>query len=185
VSLLRLEGVSCIRGGRLLFEGFDLTLGAGEGVRLVGPNGAGKSSLIRLAAGLLTPAAGRVSRSGEVTLADEGVALDRERRLGDALCWWEPRARVEAGMAALGLAELAKVPVRLLSTGQLRRARLARVMASASPLWLLDEPLNGLDDDGIDCLSRTIAAHRDRGGGVLAASHVPLAGEWRTVEVAT
>ena len=87
-------------------------------------------------------------------------------------------------MAAFGLTELAKVPVLLLSTGQLRRARLARVMASASPLWLLDEPLNGLDDDGIDCLSRAIADHRDRGGGVLAASHVALAGEWRTIEMA-
>ncbi len=184
MSLLRLEGVACIRGGRRLFEGLDLAIGAGEAVRLVGPNGAGKSSLIRVAAGLLAPAAGRVGRSGEVALADEGVALDRERRLGDALCWWGPRARVETAMAVLGLTDLGQVPVRLLSTGQLRRARLARVVASGAPLWLLDEPLNGLDDDGTDRLARAISEHRERGGAVLAASHVPLAGEWRTLELA-
>ena len=184
MSLLRLEGVACIRGGRLLFDELDLALGAGDAVRLVGPNGAGKSSLIRLAAGLLVPAAGRVSRSGEVALADEGIALDRERRLGVALCWWEPRKPVDAAMGALGLTDLAQVPVRLLSTGQLRRARLARVVASGAPLWLLDEPVNGLDDDGTGRLSRVIAEHRQRGGAVLAASHVPLAGEWRTLVLA-
>jgi heme exporter protein A len=183
LSLLRLEGVACVRGGRLLFEGLDLAIGAGEAVRLVGPNGAGKSSLIRVAAGLLAPAAGRVSRSGAVALADEEIALDRERRLGDALCWWEPRARVEVAMAAVGLTGLAQVPVRLLSTGQLRRARLARVVATRAPLWLLDEPLNGLDDEGTDCLARAISEHRERGGAVLAASHVPLAGEWRMLNL--
>lgn len=182
--MLRLEGVACIRGGRLLFEGLDLAIGAGEAVRLIGPNGAGKSSLIRIAGGLLAPASGRVTRAGEVALADESVALDRERGLSDALCWWEPCERVELAMAALGLADLARVPVRLLSTGQLRRARLARVMASGALLWLLDEPLNGVDKDGTDRLARAISAHRQRGGAVLAASHLALGGEWRMLELA-
>ena len=183
MNLLRLEGVSCVRGGRLLFRELDLAIGAGEAVRLVGPNGAGKSSLLRLAAGLLAPAAGSMTRAGKVALADEGVALDRERRLGDALCWWGPRARTDAAMLALGLTELAQVPVRLLSAGQLRRSMLTRVLASGAPIWLLDEPLNGLDDDGADRLSGAIEEHRQSGGAVLAASHVALAGEWRTVEI--
>ena len=86
-------------------------------------------------------------------------------------------------MDALGLGELAAVPVRLLSSGQLKRATLARVAASGATLWLLDEPLNGLDADGAQRLSAMIAQHRSRGGAVLAASHQPLAGEWPRLEL--
>ena len=56
-------------------------------------------------------------------------------------------------------------------------------MASGAPLWLLDEPLNGLDDDGRARLNRAIAGHRAAGGAVLAASHSPLAGDWRRLEL--
>ncbi len=183
MTLLALDCVTCRRGGRLLFEGLDLALAAGEGVRLAGPNGTGKSSLLRLAAGLLDPTIGTVTRTVTGTLADEGIALDRERRLGDALGFWTAARCLEPAVEAFGLDDLLAVPVRLLSTGQLRRARLARVMASGAPLWLLDEPLNGLDDDGVARLDRAIAAHRAGGGAVLAASHVVLAGDWRTLEL--
>ena len=176
-ALLRLSGVACVRGGRLLFEGLDLELGPGEAVHLTGRNGSGKSSLIRLIAGLLRPAAGRVEREAKLALADEHLALDRELPLGRALQFWN--AEGQAAMDAMGLAELDEVPVRLLSTGQRRRARLARVIASAAPLWLLDEPLNGLDADGAERLAQAVASHRADGGAVLAASHQPLGDGWR------
>ena len=75
-------------------------------------------------------------------------------------------------------------PVRMLSTGQARRARLARVIASGAPLWLLDEPLNGLDTASVSRLDQAIADHRAAGGGLIIASHAPLAGEWRTLDLA-
>jgi heme exporter protein A len=75
----------------------------------------------------------------------------------------------------MGLERLAHVPVRMLSTGQRRRAALARVIASGAPLWLLDEPANGLDADGEARLAAAMAAHRASGGAILAASHQPLA----------
>ena len=188
MSLIAFDRVACIRGGRLLFEDLSFALLPGEALRLAGPNGSGKSSLIRLAAGLLTPVAGTVTRTAPAALADDAIALDRELTLGDALAWWgkgsknagEPLLRA---IDAFALADLALVPVRLLSTGQLRRARLARVMASAAPLWLLDEPLNGLDDDGTARLTHAITAHRASGGAVLAASHIALGGEWRTLDM--
>jgi heme exporter protein A len=74
----------------------------------------------------------------------------------------------------MGLRHLAAVPVRMLSTGQRKRAMLARVAASGAPLWLLDEPANGLDAEGQERLAAAMAAHRMRGGAVLAASHQPL-----------
>jgi len=169
--LLVLEDVACVRGGRLLFEGLSLTLAPGAAALVTGPNGAGKSSLLRVAAGLLG-ASGTVRRC-EAALADEHLALDEGRRLGDALAFWSGRSA--EGLAAMGLTHLAQVPVRMLSAGQRRRAALARVVAAAAPLWLLDEPANGLDADGLARLEAAIAAHRAEGGAIVAASHQPLA----------
>jgi len=175
-ALLRMERLACLRGGRLLFEGLDLVLGAGEAALVTGPNGVGKSSLIRIAAGLLRASAGTVARGGAGALADEGLALDAKLPLGRALAFWArlDGADAAAAMDAMGLARLAAVPVRMLSTGQRKRAALARVIASGTPLWLLDEPANGLDTDGEQRLAAAMASHLAGGGAILAASHQPL-----------
>jgi heme exporter protein A len=179
-ALLRFEDVALRRGGRLLFEGLSFHLGPGERLQVTGPNGSGKSSLIRLAAGLLRPELGSVERS-PLALADDAIALDRELPLGRALQFWN--AAPEKAMEALGLAHLVLVPVRLLSSGQLKRASLARVAALGAPLWLLDEPLNALDADGAKKLGFLVERHLDKGGAVLAASHQKLGGEWRRLEL--
>ena len=179
-SLLRLEGVTLRRGGRLLFEGLDLELAAGDAVQVTGPNGSGKSSLIRLAAGLLTAERGKVERAA-LALADDQAALDREMPLRPALQFWG--GSVDEAMVELGIGDLADIPVRLLSSGQLKRAMLARVIASGAPLWLLDEPLNALDADGAERLSRLLATHVANDGAVVAASHLALPGEWRRLEL--
>ena len=179
-ALLRFEDVALRRGGRVLFEGLSFDLGPGERLQVTGPNGSGKSSLIRLAAGLLRPERGRIDRSS-LALADDGIALDREQPLGRALQFWN--ASPEKAMDALGLVHLALVPVRLLSSGQLKRATLARVAASGASLWLLDEPLNALDVEGAKRLGLLVERHLESGGAVLAASHQRLGGEWRELEL--
>ena len=176
MSLLRLESVACVRGGRLLFENLSFALAEGGAALVSGPNGIGKSSLIRLAAGLLRESAGSVERGCPAALADDALALDERLSLERALAFWArlDRCRIGPGMEAMGLAHLASVPVRMLSTGQRKRAALARVACSGAPLWLLDEPANGLDSEGVERLDALIAAHRARGGALLAASHLPL-----------
>jgi heme exporter protein A len=183
VRLLHAEGVALVRGGGLLFEGLDMHLDAGEALHVTGPNGSGKSSLIRLAAGLLRPSAGRIERADKVALADEHLALDRELPLGRALAFWNGGQAPLSAINAMHIADLADVPVRLLSTGQAKRARLARVIAAKASLWLLDEPLNGLDEDGADRLAQAITDHRTGGGAVLAAGHQPLGDGWRRLEI--
>ena len=175
-ELLRFERVACLRGGRLLFEDIDLALMPGGALTVTGPNGAGKSSLLRIAAGLLRAAAGRVERPERIALSDENAALDGRLTLDRALGFWAgiDGADATTGMAAMGLAHLADVPVRMLSTGQRKRATLARVIASRAPLWLLDEPGNGLDADGQARLAAAVAAHRAEGGAILAATHQPF-----------
>jgi heme exporter protein A len=180
--ILALSQLACARGGRLLFTHLSLTLAAGEAAVVTGPNGIGKSSLLRLAAGLIAPFEGGVTRSARMALMTEDLALDTERRLGDALLFWTRLDGLAAGgervaraLETVGLARLADVPVRLLSTGQRRRAGLARVLAAEAPLWLLDEPGNGLDGEGVAMLERAIARHRETGGAVLLTTHQPLA----------
>lgn len=184
MTRLAFERIGCLRGGRLLFEELSLTLSSGDGVLVTGANGVGKSSLLRIAAGLLAPAAGRVTRDGGVALSAEAIALDEDRSLFAALRFWAGLDRrgdeaVARALAAIGLAPLAGVPVRLLSTGQRRRATLARVIASGAGIWLLDEPASGLDVRALEELSAVMAAHLAAGGVILAASHQPLGIEMR------
>ncbi|MDR7153654.1 heme exporter protein A [Sphingobium xenophagum] len=178
-AALRLTDVACLRGGRMLFRGVGLTLGPGESALLTGPNGVGKSSLLRLCAGLLPAFAGTVDRHGGIALTDERLALDMDLPLATALAFWAQLDRagpeaVSAALDAMALSRLADVPVRMLSTGQRKRAMLARVIASNAPIWLLDEPGNGLDDASTNLLGAAVAAHLASGGIVVAASHQPL-----------
>jgi len=57
------------------------------------------------------------------------------------------------------------------------------VIATGAPLWLLDEPLNGLDAEGTQRLANAIADHRAAGGAVLATSHQPLGDGWQRLEL--
>ena len=179
MTRLALEQVSCVRGGRLLFEDINLALAPGEGLLVTGANGVGKSSLLRIAAGLLAPAAGRVVRDGSIALSAEAAALDEDESLFAALAFWtrldgRDDEAVALALAAVGLAQLAEVPVRLLSTGQRRRATLARVIASGAGIWLLDEPASGLDVAALGELSAAMAGHLAGGGVILTASHQSL-----------
>jgi heme exporter protein A len=179
-AALALTTLAGRRGGRMLFEGLDLALGPGEAALVTGANGAGKSSLLRIIAGLLAPAAGTVRTRGRIGWLGEATALDPRLTLRDALAFWaridrRGRGEVAAALDRMGIARLAPVPVRMLSTGQRRRAAIARVIASGADLWLLDEPGSGLDEAALAALAETIAEHRARGGIVVAATHQPLA----------
>jgi heme exporter protein A len=175
---IALEGLACERGGRLLFEGLSLSLGGGEALLVTGRNGAGKSSLLRLICGLLPAASGRFSVEGRVALADEMLALDRDQSLGRGLRFWarlDGVADISGPVETMMLSHLLEVPVRMLSTGQRKRATLARVLAAGADVWLLDEPANGLDAASLAALEGAIARHRAGGGIVIVASHQPIA----------
>ena len=178
-DFLRFEGVTCARGGRVLFEGLDLIARPERAIEIAGPNGSGKSSLLRLAAGLLEPVAGTVRRDARAGLVDERLAFDVAQGLGQALTFWaqvdgSPPTAINPALAAMGIAHLADVPVRLLSTGQRKRAAFARLLAAPSPLWLLDEPLNGLDAEGVARVTTEIRTHLGGGNAILYASHQPI-----------
>lgn len=176
--MLGFDAVTGARGERVLFSDLTFTLSPGDAAMITGPNGVGKSTLVRIAAGLLAPRAGRVTRTGDTALIAEPHALDPELPLARALAFWAGidgrRAAVDPALAALGLAPIADVPVRMLSTGQRRRAGIARVVASGAAIWLLDEPANGLDSQAVETLAAIIADHRRSGGIALVATHLRI-----------
>jgi len=173
------DRVACLRGDRLLFEGLSFALGAGDAALLTGPNGAGKSSLMRLAAGLLPLSAGTIDHEGRIAHAGEAPALDMRLPLASALGFWagidgSDEDAVRDALDRMGIANLAEVPVHMLSTGQRKRATLARILAARADIWLLDEPGNGLDTASLGRLAAAMADHRAGGGIVLLATHQPL-----------
>lgn len=176
--------LACRRGERVLFRGLSLALGPGEALHVTGANGIGKSSLIRILAGLLRPVAGSIEREGAVSLIDEHHALDQQVELGTALAFWRALDGGEAPVDRLGLIELIDVPVRYLSTGQQKRAALARLLGQRAPIWLLDEPLNGLDSGGVTLVEQLIAEHLAGGGLAVIASHQPLSANATTLQLA-
>jgi len=177
-----------VRAGRPVFAGVSFTLEPGDALLLRGPNGSGKSSLLRMLAGFLPPAAGRLTWQGS-PLADDlaqyrrrlcylghadgvkGALTVRENLLfAVALC--RGRAdRVPAALERFDLAALGDTPGRYLSAGQRRRVALARLLTDRRPLWLLDEPGVGLDAASRARLEDVVAAHRAQGGMVALASH--------------
>lgn len=185
------EALSCLRSERLVFADLDFTLEPGEALVLRGPNGSGKSSLLRLMAGLIPPFDGRLLRDGAPvdddpeahrgTLAYLGHrdAVKPALTLRENVSFWAALARrpgdVDAALAAFDLVELADTPGRFLSSGQGRRAALARLIAAPAALWLLDEPTVGLDAAAVGALEGLIAQHRAQGGVVVLSTHVGLA----------
>lgn len=175
---LAANDLACRRGDRVLFSGLGFALEAGHALHVIGPNGVGKSSLIRIVAGLMRPFAGSVDISGTVGLLDERHALDPHRPLGKALAFWnglDGHQQSADTIDRLGLAPLMDVPVRYLSTGQRKRAAMARLAAQGAGIWLLDEPFNGLDSEAAAVVEHLVAEHCSGGGVALIASHQPFA----------
>ena len=192
-DLLEVVDLACRRGGRPVFDGLSLALGAGELLVLTGRNGSGKTTLLRALALLLRPDSGRILWQGAEVQADpetwrnrlawlghlDGLKGDltvRENLLAAERLRGGPAAqdRLDLALLTFDLGALAARPVRTLSAGQRRRTALARVVLSPAPLWLLDEPLNALDATAQSAFRAAMTNHLAAGGLAVAATHAEL-----------
>lgn len=191
-SLFTLKNVSCRRGGRILFQNLSLSVAAREVVQLSGPNGTGKTSLLRIMAGALpfegevlwndgdfleNGAAAHASRFAFLPADDKYLkSLETGR---ETLAFWArlsgiAPAAVDDALAAVALTDLRDQAVKYFSSGQRRRLGLARILMQNVPLWLLDEPLNGLDTDSAALFRHALDRHVASGGMAVVASHLAV-----------
>ena len=168
---LAAHDIACRRGDRLLFAGLSFELGAGDALQVTGANGTGKSSLIRILAGLLRPFSGSLERGGDIALLDGNLPLDAHLPLGKALGFWEKIDRPRVSAVDDGLAALADVPVRFLSTGQRKRAAVLQSNPAANAIWLLDEPASGLDPRSFDRFVTLLRDYAKRGITICIIEH--------------
>jgi heme exporter protein A len=188
---LSVKNLACVRGERPVFAGLSFRLHGGNALVLTGRNGAGKSSLLRVLAGLLPAAGGRIFW-GSVDIAREREAhRTRVRFVGHAdavkpalsvaenlypyAVLWGGRGiaakRIGDALAQFDIPQLADTPARWLSAGQRRRVALARLLLAPAALWLLDEPRTALDADASGRLDQAVERHRAGGGMVIMALH--------------
>ncbi len=185
---IRGEALTFERGGRRILDGIDIDIGGSGTLVLIGPNGAGKSVLVRVLAGLLAPTEGRVTWAG--------AAPDRRRAAGIGFVFQRPvllrrsaLANVEYALAVAGVARpqrsqrahaalararlthLARAPARVLSGGEQQLLSIARALATAPDILILDEPTSNLDPSATKAIEGLIGAVRSEGIGVVLITH--------------
>jgi heme exporter protein A len=182
------SNLGCVRGSREVFRNVNFFLASGQALAIVGPNGAGKSSLLRIVAGLLRLDSGRLDLEGgnpELTIPEQAHYLGHQDALKPSLSvaenlgFWagylgNGRAGLTEALEAVGLAAIRDLPAGYLSAGQRRRLSIARLVAAARPLWLLDEAAAALDQAAQGRLVELMRGHLAGGGLILAATHAPL-----------
>jgi len=191
---VRLDGITAGYGSRVALRDVDLAFRPGSLVAVIGPNGAGKSTLLKVIAGLLQPFRGTVSvlggppraRAHDIAYVPQAEAVDwdfpvtvgevammgRYARLGlGRRPTAEDRDRVEAALATVGMADLRERQVGALSGGQRRRVFLAKAIAADPVLYLLDEPVTGVDATTQEELMDVLEAESEAGKTVIASTH--------------
>jgi heme exporter protein A len=182
--------LACRRGNRRLFSGVSFSVSAGQATWLRGRNGRGKTSLLRLAAGLASPASGRITWGGvpvrqapamaqrrvyvahASALKDDLSVLEALRFLAQLHGRADGSAALHQALERVGMGARRDALVRTLSQGQRRRATLARLaLDRVASIWILDEPYDALDSDAIEHVNALLNEHLARGGSVLLTSH--------------
>lgn len=168
-------------------DGVDLSLSSGKIVGLLGPNGSGKTTLIKILNGLLQPTSGEARVAGNVPgietkkivsyLPDRGYFPDW-MRVGDMIDLFSDfyadfdRAKADDMCRVLGLDK--KLPIKTLSKGTREKMQLMLVMSRAAKLYLLDEPIAGVDPAAREFILRTILTNYSEDGTVLISTHLIL-----------
>lgn len=190
MSAIEARALTCRRGMATLFRDVGFRVEGGECLAVRGANGSGKTTLLRCVAGLTRPEAGSVEHHGALLYAGHlpGIKddLTAEENVRSSLALRGVPVVADAvreALARAGLAARRHLPARRLSAGQRRRVGLARLMLDPAPLWILDEPLAALDDDGQALFAGMLARHLETGGVALVATHHDLAARTRNLDL--
>ena len=191
--MLEVSNLACSRGDHRLFSGLGFVLSPGQIMQVQGENGSGKTSLLRTLCGFIQPDEGRIAWEGKDVGELAEAYFSRVLYLGhlnaikDELSALE-NLKISAAVSGMELGESAaisalrrmglkgreRLPVKVLSQGQRRRAALARLLVSGAALWILDEPLAALDVNAVSLIEELFGEHLARQGMVIFTTHQPL-----------
>jgi heme exporter protein A len=192
-ALLTVHDLACARGERTLFTGMNFELRQRELLLVQGGNGRGKTSLLRLLTGLAHPLAGEIRWRGTAVancreeyhrdmaylghlngIKDELTPVENLRLNAELARMPMTIEAAERALTDIGLARCLDLPSRVLSFGQRRRVALAALVNARALLWILDEPLTGLDIHGVAMVEGLLRHHVEQGGLVVTTTHQAL-----------
>ena len=184
-AVLQVKNLTKKYGEAVVLEHFDLDLPKGKIIGLLGPNGSGKTTLIKLIAGLLTPTDGEITVCGErigvgtkamVSYLPDRPYFHKEMRVDQQMDFFQDfyadfdRERAERMLKDLNIDQKAKL--KTLSKGTLEKVQLVLVMSRRAKLYLLDEPIGGVDPAARDYILNTIITNYDQEATILISTHL-------------
>ena len=189
MNTLEVDNISCIKGDHELFSRFSFSFLSGHSYHVVGENGAGKTSFLKILCGIARP------DSGSITWSESDIHQDIENYLPNLLYIGHKNAVKselsvienisfssnlhisKTGVTLLDVIDQCEltgyedVPCKYLSLGQTRRVAISRLLIESASIWLLDEPINGLDLKGVELFIKLVNRHTHDGGIVIFTSH--------------
>jgi heme exporter protein A len=186
-SFLSCENLRCVRGDKLVFNHLGFCLQEGGILLLKGANGSGKTTLIKTLAGLLPANSGKILWNNssihnnnefkrELMYIGHKSGVKIAATVYENLAFWakiyDTEMLIAAALKFYDLSKFSDILVGELSAGWQRRVALARLIISPCKLWLLDEPTNFLDEEGVILTANLIESRVQQGGIVIAASHI-------------
>ncbi len=184
--------LECIRGDRVLFSNLNIEIRPGKILQIEGRNGCGKTSLLRLLCGVMMPSEGEILWKGANITRERADYYSDAAYLGhhngikgeltalenlhfaQALSTPKSDSDLYSILARLSLSGFEDIPCRHLSAGQNRRVALARLLATETIVWILDEPFTALDRKGIAEIEKIFEEHVAAGGIIVLTTHHPL-----------
>ena len=189
--MLEVNSIYLYRNRKQVFNNFSLNLNKSEIIQLEGENGVGKTSLLNMISGLISPDKGFIKickkniielgkcRKEKFTYIPDKNCLKENFTVNENLKSWLKLSNLETNyntyqkaLNTFSLNDIQGSLIKNLSQGQKKKVALTKLLFSESKLWLLDEPLNGIDIKTISTLKKVMIQHLKQNGSILFSSHV-------------
>lgn len=185
--MLAVSDLTIERGGVPVLANVSFQLAPGQALVLRGPNGVGKTTLLRTLAGLQPALSGSITGAeDQIAYAGHADGIKAMLSVRENLTFWAQvfgQSDIDKALDSFALGPLADRLAGTLSAGQKRRLGLARLLVTARPYWILDEPTVSLDSDAVGMFAAVIDAHLHGGGAALMATHIDLGLKAETLEL--